>query len=424
MKKQKRRMRLQILKPQKKTNNMRIVYFYAKEGKKIGPLNREQLDDLHLDPNTLVWHYGLSGWIPYKNLPKQVVKEDEESPFDKFCAWLKGKKKTTVKAEVPAKPVVEKPVEQAETVETPVAESQEAVVQSVVQKSNNRNEIWQKVLKVLKKVFIVLLILVGVAGVGIGGYFAYDYYENTFLPEKRLNEACSDLETKWADADKYEKRAMAVKILSKKAEWGYENVPDSDIDMKFSVPKRKAAFKLIEDEAYRGDPRCQFQMGQFYGYEDTYHVTINYTKAAYWWKEAAMNGNLSGYDNLGWAYEYGQGVSKNMEKAIECYRISAEGNDDYGLYNMGRLYETGVKVPNGYHYEQYQTFSSGPKYSEDIFVRSGVTSNYDYYKVYKHRVTDYKVILPKDMKKAREYWKKAAALGNENAKEKLQRVFE
>lgn len=120
---------------------MRIVYFYAKDGKKIGPLNREQLDDLHLDPNTLVWHYGLSGWIPYKNLPKQAVKEDEESPFDKFCAWLKGKKKTTVKAETPAKPIVEKPVEQfAETTEKPAVDKQEVVSAPVAQKSEEKSE--------------------------------------------------------------------------------------------------------------------------------------------------------------------------------------------------------------------------------------------------------------------------------------------
>lgn len=404
---------------------MKIVYFYAKDGKKIGPLNREQLDDLHLTPDTLVWHYGLSGWIPYKNLPKQAVKEDEESPFDKFCAWLKGKKKTTVKAETPAKPIVEKPVEQfAETTEKPAVDKQEVVSAPVAQKSEEKSEKREKTRRILKKILIGFLIFIGVAAVAFGGICLYGYLKYEYIPEKRLNEACADLETKWAEADSYEKRAMAVKILSKKAEWGYEDVPDSDIDQKFSVPKRKAAFKLIEDGAYRGDSWCQFQMGQFYGYEDTYHVTINYTKAAYWWKEAAMNGHLGGYDNLGWAYEYGQGVSKNMTKAIECYRISAEGNDDYGLYNMGRLYETGVTVPNGYHYEQYRSYhGNGPKYSGDIFVRSG-WDDWDSYEVYKHRVTDYKVILPKDMNKARAYWKKAAALGNENAKEKLQRVFE
>ena len=404
---------------------MRIVYFYAKDGKKIGPLSKEQLDDLHLAPDTLVWHYGLTCWIPYKNLPKQVVKEDEESPFDKFCAWLKSKQKTVIKAETLAKPVIEKPVEVvAETTAESVAENQEIISESVAQKSEEKSERRKKTRQILKKILIGFLIFIGVAAVAFGGVCLYGYLKYEYFPEKRLKEACAELETKWADADKYEKRAMAVKILSKKAEWGYENVPDSEIELKFSVPKRKAAFKLIEDEAYRGDSWCQFQMGQFYGYEDTYHVTINYTKAAYWWKEAATNGNLSGYDNLGWAYENGQGVSRNMAKAIECYRIAAEGNDDYGLFSMGRLYETGVKVADGYHYEQYQTFSSNPKYSGDIFVRSGVNSNYDYYKVYKHKVIDYKVILPKDMNKAREYWKKAAALGNENAKEKLQRVFE
>jgi len=410
---------------------MKIVYFYAKDGKKIGPLSREQLDDLHLTPDTLVWHYGLTGWIPYKNLPKQVVQPDESSPFGNFLTWLKSKKKESAPhAEVQPTPVVgttkEDPITPtvsdvpAESVVKPVVDS-ETIAQIELQKEARRTKLFNG----LKKSFIGLLILVALGGIIVGGVYAYDYYENTYLPEKRLNEACAELETKWAEADYTDKLVMALRILTIDAKWGYDNVPDSKINVQFAAPKRKAALELIENDAYRGSAASQFQMGQFYGYEDTYYVSINYTKAAYWWKEAAMNGNLSGYDNLGWAYENGKGVQKNMTKAIECYRISAEGNDDYGLFNMGRLYETGVKVPNGYHYEQYKVRMShgGPKYSGDIFIRSAYIDN-DWYEFYKHKVTDYKVILPKDINKARDYWKKAAALGNKDAKEKLQRIFE
>ena len=105
---------------------MRIVYFYAKDGKKIGPLSKEQLDDLHLAPDTLVWHYGLTGWIPYKNLPKQVVKEDEESPFDKFCAWLKSKKKEVdSKTEIKSAAITEIPAEaeMKDSLEEPIVNS-------------------------------------------------------------------------------------------------------------------------------------------------------------------------------------------------------------------------------------------------------------------------------------------------------------
>lgn len=93
-------------------NTMKIVYFYVKDGKKIGPLNREQLDGLHLASNTLVWYYGLTDWIPYKDLPKKAPKQAKPSLFDSFRAWIKSKKKESApKAEVQPTPIVVTPQE-------------------------------------------------------------------------------------------------------------------------------------------------------------------------------------------------------------------------------------------------------------------------------------------------------------------------
>jgi len=409
---------------------MKIVYFYAKDGKKIGPLNREQLDDLHLTPDTLVWHYGLTGWIPYKNLPKPVAKQDESSPFDTFCAWLKSKKKESApKAEFKPTPVVETVKEEpvtsivsetpAEPIEKPIVDH-ETIAQKEQQKAAHREKVrrgWKKFLKIFLIIIASLCVLAGCI-------LAFGYIKYEYLPEKRLNEACAELETKWAEADHTDKLVMALRILTIDAKWGYENVPDSKINVQFAAPKRKAALKLIEDDAYRGSAASQFLMGQFYGYEDTYYVSINYTKAAYWWREAALNGNADGYGNLGWAYENGKGVTKNMQKAIECYRNGAEKDNTYCLYQLGRLYENGVTVVSGYHYEQYKSYQgNGPRYSGDIFVKSG-WDNWDSYEIYKHKVTDYKTILPKDLDKARACWQRAAMLGDEESKAKLQRIFE
>ena len=140
---------------------MKIVYFYAKDGKKIGPLSREQLNDLHLTPDTLVWHYGLTGWIPYKNLPKPVAKQDESSPFDTLRAWIKSKKKESApKAEVKPVPVVETIKEElvvttmsevaAEPIVKPAIDS-ETIAQKEQQQAVRREKVrigWKKFLKI------------------------------------------------------------------------------------------------------------------------------------------------------------------------------------------------------------------------------------------------------------------------------------
>lgn len=408
---------------------MKIVYFYAKDGKKIGPLSRGQLNDLHLTPDTLVWHYGLTGWIPYKNLPKPVAKQDESSPFDTLRAWIKSKKKESApKAEVKPVPVVETIKEElvvttmsevaAEPIVKPAIDS-ETIAQKEQQQAVRREKVrrgWKKFLKIFLIIIASLCILAGCI-------LAFGYIKYEYLPEKRLKEACAELEAKWNEVQGQDKVDMAIRIMSKNTSWGYDNVPNSKINESFGAPRRKSALKVIENDAFRGNVESQFRMGQIYCHEDRYYMDADYTKAAYWWNEAAQNGNMAAMNNLGWAYQNGNGVKKNMQKAIECYKIAAAANKDYAINNLAYLYESGVTVVSGYHYEQYSTFNDYPQYPDDIFVRSG-WQGYDHYNVYRHKVTDYKTILQKDIKKARELWRKAAALGNEDAKEQLQRIFE
>lgn len=149
---------------------MKIVYFYAKDGKKIGPLSREQLDDLHLTPETLVWHYGLTSWIPYKNLPKPIAKQDESSPFDNFLAWIKSKKKVCV----PAKE--EKPVSVTETIkeeQSPAPNTETPEEQTDVPKTNTptrnvapkkKNRLWVKILLLILAGILSLALIFGIVG--------------------------------------------------------------------------------------------------------------------------------------------------------------------------------------------------------------------------------------------------------------------
>ena len=333
--------------------------------------------------------------------------EDELSPFEEFIAWLDSKKNHP------------KPIEN-NIDSSPEAEDKQASRMS----ADEKKEVPKKIIKILKKILIVFSILIVIAGIGVGGYFAYDYYKHTYLPKKYLKETCAELENQWNNAEGQDKIDLAVKILTIDATWNYEQVPDSAIYENFAKEKYDAALKVIENDAFLGNADSQFLLGQLYGIENKYYVALNYTKAAYWWKEAATNGNMHAMCNLGWAYRKGNGVNKNIIKAIECYQKAAEGNIDEAIYMLGWCYKNGVKVESGYHYEQYRVRGyDNPRSYNDIFVKT-IWVDYDRYEVYKHKVTDYKIIIPKDVNKAKELWQRAASLGHEDARTEIQRIFE
>jgi hypothetical protein len=52
---------------------------------------------------------------------------------------------------------------------------------------------------------------------------------------------------------------------------------------------------------------------------------------------AANHGDVSGYIALGSLYEYGEGVSKNHDKAAEYYRKAADLGNETAKYCLKRL---------------------------------------------------------------------------------------
>lgn len=159
------------------------------------------------------------------------------------------------------------------------------------------------------------------------------------------------------------------------------------------------AFNVIESQAYQGDAKCQFYLGDYY-YGDEYiflnaqscsdkqkdHEQIircDREKAAYWWLESAKNGHIPAYNKIGICYKEGIGVSENMDKAIEWIKKGAEAGDPLAQKNYGDLFLEGVSVNIGSH-------------------------------------QDYHI----DIEQAKYWWRKSAAQGNEEAKERLQKIYE
>jgi len=59
----------------------------------------------------------------------------------------------------------------------------------------------------------------------------------------------------------------------------------------------------------------------------------------------ALAGDTRSQLQLGIAFEFGQGVDKNLEQAMHWYRIAAERGDPIAQTNLGYFYETGVAGP-------------------------------------------------------------------------------
>lgn len=133
-------------------------------------------------------------------------------------------------------------------------------------------------------------------------------------------------------------------------------------------------------------------------------------KAAYWWCEAANQGYTRAFNKVGIAYKDGIGVKVDMYKAIKYLRMGAEAGEAYAQRNYGDLFLEGVRIQVGSHKKLK------PGYNPRI---------YDQYDLYAwETVSDYKTLIAKDIEKAKFWWKKAAAQGNEEAKYRLQKVYE
>ena len=102
------------------------------------------------------------------------------------------------------------------------------------------------------------------------------------------------------------------------------------------------AVKWFRQAAEQGDANAQFNLGVIY--KNGQGVTQNYSEAIKWYRQAAEQGYAAAQYNLGLIYDNGQGVTQNYSEAIKWYRQAAEQNYALALNNLGVLYENGQGV--------------------------------------------------------------------------------
>ena len=103
-----------------------------------------------------------------------------------------------------------------------------------------------------------------------------------------------------------------------------------------------------------------------------FQTSISMPEAVNWFTKAAAEGNSWARNWLAWCYQNGEGCEQDKKKAVALYEQSAESGNCNAMEKLGSFYQNGT---------------------------GGVTE---------------------DLNKAREWYTKAVALGNVDAKEQLQ----
>jgi predicted nucleic acid-binding Zn-ribbon protein len=104
------------------------------------------------------------------------------------------------------------------------------------------------------------------------------------------------------------------------------------------------AIQAIEDKAASGSADAQHDMGALYTAGRS-NVPVDYTRSAFWFREAAQNGVANARYNLGVLYQQGLGVNKDMPSALAWYRSAALLEHPEARYNLGISYIEGIGVP-------------------------------------------------------------------------------
>lgn len=98
----------------------------------------------------------------------------------------------------------------------------------------------------------------------------------------------------------------------------------------------------IQKLSIKEDAKSQYELGQIYrkNGEDK--------KAFEYFQKSANQGYYRAEFILGYMYDQGKGVEKNIQRAIQWYEKSANQGNPYAYYNLGTMYLNGKEVKKDY----------------------------------------------------------------------------
>ena len=98
----------------------------------------------------------------------------------------------------------------------------------------------------------------------------------------------------------------------------------------------------LRKDAERGNAVSQFELGWCYDFGEG--VEKDTKQAAEWYRKAADQGVADAQLNLGYCYLNGEGVEKDLKQAAEWYRKAAEQGVELAQFSLGLCYANGWGV--------------------------------------------------------------------------------
>ena len=145
-------------------------------------------------------------------------------------------------------------------------------------------------------------------------------------------------------ADRGSKEARQTLATRDKPQTAQAGQPDFDEGVRlYKAGQHAAAAKVFLRAAEQGNARAQLQIGYQYNYGEG--VPVNAAEAVKWYRRAAAQGDAAAESNLGGMYEDGKGVPEDWVEAARWYRTSAARDNASGQFRLGRAYQFGIGVP-------------------------------------------------------------------------------
>jgi uncharacterized protein len=103
-----------------------------------------------------------------------------------------------------------------------------------------------------------------------------------------------------------------------------------------------ASVSALQQRAAAGDAQAQFDLG--HAYEEGNGVAPDDEKAVQWFRKSAEQGNAQAENSLGVMYALGRGVTRDREEAVRWYKKAAKTGLPDAMYNVAISYYNGEGV--------------------------------------------------------------------------------
>ena len=182
---------------------------------------------------------------------------------------------------------------------------------------------------------------------------------------------------------------------------------EAKADEYYNKKDYNSAVQYYHKAAQAGKAFSQMRIG--YCYESGQGVTKDIAEAVKWYRKAAEQGDSQAQHNLGYCYRNGYGVTQDYYEAVKWYRKAAEQGHTGAQCNLGVCYELGRGVT--------KSITEAVKWYRKAAEQGDAYAQYNLGECY-----EYGRGVTKSINEAVKWYRKAAEQGIEIAKTSLRRL--